>query len=432
MMRIPGRLHRFDRDEHRPSRPVLEAHRHRKAAGQLAMNLALGRSRANRSPRHQVRDELRRNRVEELRPGRQPHFGQGAQQAARDAQPVIDVEASVEIGIVDQSLPPDGGARLLEVGAHDDQQIFGMLITQRFEPLGVLEGCVRVVNRAGADDHQQSIILAVDDVADLFARGRDPRDRLVPGMDLLHQDGGWDQRAKALNPDVVGRRAEHESRASSTEAQAASRSARADGCCATWRRRGCVRSALSPLGHPRCGHGADLSPGLRVVSRVRADHAGAADHHARHGAHPRAFRFFPRFSRACAHPLGGPLAVHAHAAARLGCGLPVSTTHRLCRRLGVGLLLSRRNGVQRDRLLGQSRRRAFGFDDRVLDDARRCIHTASHGVDRRQPSRRRRLGPVSQHRKSGPTSGCARALHATISCRGSPRRFCRSHQRLPF
>ncbi len=138
MMRVPGRLHGFDGDEHRPARPVLEAHRHRQPARQLAMNLAFGRSRANGSPRHQVRDELRRDRIEELRPARQAHLRQRAQQAARHAQPVIDVEASVEVGIVDQALPPDGGARLFEVGAHDDVQIFGMLVAQRFEPLGVV------------------------------------------------------------------------------------------------------------------------------------------------------------------------------------------------------------------------------------------------------------------------------------------------------
>ena len=154
--------------------------------------------------------------------------------------------------------------------------------------------------------------------------------------------------------------------------------------------------------------------GLRLVSRVRADHAGAADHHARHGAHARAFRFFPRFSHSCAHPLGSASAVYRDAAARLGCGLPVSTPHRVCRRLGVGLLLSRRNGFQRDRLLGQGRRRAFRFDDRILDDARRCVHAAAHDLARRQPSRRRRLGPVSQHRKGRPASGCARAFDASL------------------
>ena len=50
---------------------VLEADRARQPGRQLAMDLALGRARADRAPGHEVGDVLRRDRVEELGAGRQ-------------------------------------------------------------------------------------------------------------------------------------------------------------------------------------------------------------------------------------------------------------------------------------------------------------------------------------------------------------------------
>jgi len=41
----------------------------------------------------------------------------------RDAQAVVDAEAAVEVRVVDQALPADGGARLLEVHAHHDLEV---------------------------------------------------------------------------------------------------------------------------------------------------------------------------------------------------------------------------------------------------------------------------------------------------------------------
>ena len=52
------------------------------------------------------------------------------QHVAREPQAVVDVEAAVEIGIVDQALPADRGARLLEIDAHDDLEAVGQLFAQ--------------------------------------------------------------------------------------------------------------------------------------------------------------------------------------------------------------------------------------------------------------------------------------------------------------
>ena len=106
-VRRSRRQHRVNRGLRRAVGAVLEADRHRQPRRQLAVHLALGRARADRDPRREVGDVLRDLRVEELRRRRQPDVVHVEQQLARQAQPLVDVEALVEVGIVDEPLPAD-------------------------------------------------------------------------------------------------------------------------------------------------------------------------------------------------------------------------------------------------------------------------------------------------------------------------------------
>ena len=63
--------------------------------------------------------------------GRQAEIVDGRQHVARHPQALVDVEAAVEIGIVDQALPADGGARLLEIDPHHDLELVGQVLAQR-------------------------------------------------------------------------------------------------------------------------------------------------------------------------------------------------------------------------------------------------------------------------------------------------------------
>ncbi len=87
------------------------------------MHLALSGARADCAPGDQIGDILRRDHIEKFRPRGHPQFVQFQKQLARDAQAVIDAEAAVELGIVDQTLPADRRARFFEIDAHHDQQI---------------------------------------------------------------------------------------------------------------------------------------------------------------------------------------------------------------------------------------------------------------------------------------------------------------------
>ena len=80
-----------------PAVPFLKPDRHREARGELAVHLALARARADRAPGDEIGDELRRDRVEELAPGGQPELGEVEQEAARQAQALVDLEALVEV-----------------------------------------------------------------------------------------------------------------------------------------------------------------------------------------------------------------------------------------------------------------------------------------------------------------------------------------------
>ena len=56
-----------------------------------------------------------------------------------DAQALVDAIALVEVGVVDEPLPADRRARLLEVDAHHDLERAGEAVALGLEPLGVLD-----------------------------------------------------------------------------------------------------------------------------------------------------------------------------------------------------------------------------------------------------------------------------------------------------
>ena len=85
-------------------------------------------------------------------------------------QALVDFEGAIQVGVVDESLPADGGARLFEVDAHDDQQVLVELIGGGLQAAGVVDGGLGVVDGARADNDQQAIVLAGDDAGDVESR----------------------------------------------------------------------------------------------------------------------------------------------------------------------------------------------------------------------------------------------------------------------
>ncbi len=166
-------------------------------------------------------------------PAGQAHLGEIQKQAARDRQPLVHLERAVEVRVVDEPLPPDGRAGLLEVDAHDDEQRVRQLGRDRLQTARVLAGRRDVVNGTGADHDQQAVVLAAQDAGGGLAALGHGRGRPLAEREVLHQDLGRDQGADAFDAQIVGG-AEHAGRRNL--ACFCSRCARTG-----WRRRGILR-----------------------------------------------------------------------------------------------------------------------------------------------------------------------------------------------
>ena len=143
-------------------------------------------------------------------PGGHAHLGQVEQQMARQAQAVVDLVGLIEMRIVDEALPADGGAGLFKVDAHDDAQVGGEFGDGAFEQAGVFARGFGVVDGAGAGEDEQAVVAAVEDGDDLAARVEDggrggfgergalPQERPAGGRlssiecECLQWDGTWD------------------------------------------------------------------------------------------------------------------------------------------------------------------------------------------------------------------------------------------------
>ena len=131
VVRVAGGADGVDGDFQVAVGAVFEADGAGQAAGKLAVHLAFGGARADGTPGNQVGIVLRGNHVEKFGGRGHAHVVEREQKLARLAQAVVDVESAVQMGVVDQAFPADGGARFFKIDAHHDQQLFFVLLFQR-------------------------------------------------------------------------------------------------------------------------------------------------------------------------------------------------------------------------------------------------------------------------------------------------------------
>ena len=125
MVRVSGGVHGVQGNAQTATGGVLEAYWTGQAGGQLPMPLALSGAGADGPPTDEIGNVLRADEIEELGPRRHPQAVDIHQQGAGQLEALVDLEAAVQVGVVDQPLPAHGGPWLLEVDAHDDQQVLG-------------------------------------------------------------------------------------------------------------------------------------------------------------------------------------------------------------------------------------------------------------------------------------------------------------------
>ncbi len=113
------------------------------------------------------------------------------QKRARHPQALGNVVRPVEVRVGDEALPADGGARLLEVDAHDDEQHVADLVRELRQALGVLEALLRAVDGARPNDGEEAAVGALKDVRDVAAAlGHGCGDGVGHGQRFLEVLGG--------------------------------------------------------------------------------------------------------------------------------------------------------------------------------------------------------------------------------------------------
>jgi cobaltochelatase CobN len=125
------------------------------------MSLRFGGARADRGPGDEFGQVLRHDGIKRFGAGGQAQLGDVQQQLAREENALLNVKGIIQIRIVDQSLPAHGGARLLEVHAHDRKQGGFNLHRQGLEARRVLAGGGHIVDGTGSDHHEQARVAAL-------------------------------------------------------------------------------------------------------------------------------------------------------------------------------------------------------------------------------------------------------------------------------
>ena len=169
------------------------------------MDLALGGPGADRHPRNQVGDVLGNLRVEELGGGRQTHLVHVEEQLPGEPQTLVDAEAPVQIRVVDEPFPADGGSRLLEIAAHHHQEVIGVAVGKTPEPLRVLERRFRVVDGTRTGNNDETRITALQRAGNRCPRIRNDVRRSIGDWNFFEQNRGRNERANPRDAEVIGR-----------------------------------------------------------------------------------------------------------------------------------------------------------------------------------------------------------------------------------
>ena len=195
---IAGIRSRFNR----AVRGVLETDRHGQTARQFAVHLAFRVAGADCAPTDEVAQVLRGDRVKPFGGSRQAETQHIGQDFARQPHAFADIEPAIQIGVVNQTFPADGRARLFEIYAHDDEQTVAQLAVDGGKLGRVFVGRFGVVDRAGADKHEQTVVTTVHDIADFLTRTQHQITRIVGQRQLTQEGARRGNRVKLAYVDV--------------------------------------------------------------------------------------------------------------------------------------------------------------------------------------------------------------------------------------
>jgi len=158
-VRVGGGLHGINGDTDASISPVLETDGERDTRGELAVELGLRGTSTDSTPRDEVSDVLGRDGIKKLGSDGDTKVGKVAQELTSKTEALVDLERPVEVWVVDEPFPPNGCAWFFKVGTHDDEEITPFWYL-RFEELRVSDGLLWRMDRAGANDDEDPIIVS--------------------------------------------------------------------------------------------------------------------------------------------------------------------------------------------------------------------------------------------------------------------------------
>jgi len=202
---MTGSLHGLNGDVQVAVGGIFVADGHGEATRHLAVGLGLGSPGTNGGPTDQIGGVLGGDRFEHFRGGRDPHLVDFEEESTGATEALGDIEGTVEVRIVDEPFPANGGSGLFEIDPHHDGLGFLDLIGELRDPFGVFEGGLFIMNGAGADDHQQPRIVAREDIDNLASP---LNDRLIGSFRhgiLRFKNSGGNEGNRSLNVNVLGR-----------------------------------------------------------------------------------------------------------------------------------------------------------------------------------------------------------------------------------
>lgn len=95
---------------------VFKANRERNTGSELTMELRLSGTGTDSTPRDEVGDVLRRDGVQKLGSDGNTDVGKITQKLTSLAEAFVDLEGTIEVRIIDETLPSDGGAWFFATG----------------------------------------------------------------------------------------------------------------------------------------------------------------------------------------------------------------------------------------------------------------------------------------------------------------------------
>jgi hypothetical protein len=107
--------HSINSDSDRAVGTVLEADRERNTGCKFTVELGLGGTGTNSTPRNKIGEVLGRDGIEEFGSNGNAAVGKVTEELAGNADTLVNLERAVDLGVVDQTLPANSSTGLLAV-----------------------------------------------------------------------------------------------------------------------------------------------------------------------------------------------------------------------------------------------------------------------------------------------------------------------------